>query len=117
VSLFQCPGGGFRIEFSHASAFFLYAFSLSFFTGEYPAQRTDEDGLAKWVEENRRVANTDIVIWHTFGITHIVRCEDYPIMPVEYTGFVLKPFNFFDRNPAIDHLPIVKDGVSKMSKL
>ena len=42
------------------------------------------------------------MLWHTFGATHIVRTEDWPVMPVEYTGFTLKPVNFFDRNPALD---------------
>jgi primary-amine oxidase len=26
-------------------------------------------------------------------------------MPVEYTGFMLMPFGFFDRNPALDVPP------------
>ena len=26
-------------------------------------------------------------------------------MPVEYTGFLLTPFGFFDRNPALDVPP------------
>jgi primary-amine oxidase len=26
-------------------------------------------------------------------------------MPVEYTGFMLKPVGFFDRNPALDVPP------------
>ena len=26
-------------------------------------------------------------------------------MPVEYTGFTLVPFGFFDRNPALDLAP------------
>jgi hypothetical protein len=30
-------------------------------------------------------------------------------MPVEYTGFTLKPVGFFDRNPAIDLAP-AEDG-------
>ncbi|HET6192944.1 MAG TPA: hypothetical protein VFE59_38760 [Trebonia sp.] len=30
------------------------------------------------------------------------RPEDFPVMPVEYAGFTLKPFGFFDTNPAID---------------
>ena len=30
------------------------------------------------------------------------RPEDWPVMPVEYTGFLLQPFGFFDRNPALD---------------
>jgi Cu2+-containing amine oxidase len=28
--------------------------------------------------------------------------EDWPVMPVEYAGFTLKPYNFFDRTPALD---------------
>ncbi len=29
------------------------------------------------------------------GVTHIVRPEDFPVMPVEHVGFTLKPFGFF----------------------
>ena len=49
--------------------------------------------------------NTDIVLWHTVGVTHFCRPEDFPVMPVEYAGFTLKPFGFFDANPAIDLAP------------
>jgi primary-amine oxidase len=31
-------------------------------------------------------------------------------MPVEYAGFTLKPFGFFDANPAIDLAPSHKPG-------
>ena len=30
-------------------------------------------------------------------------------MPVEYTGFTLIPFGFFDRNPALDVPPNAAD--------
>ena len=30
-----------------------------------------------------------MVVWYTFGVTHFVRPEDWPVMPVEYTGFML----------------------------
>jgi primary-amine oxidase len=60
------------------------------------------DGLAQWTEADRGVDNQDIVLWHTFGLTHFPRPEDWPIMPVDYTGFKLKPHGFFDRNPALD---------------
>jgi primary-amine oxidase len=41
-------------------------------------------------------------VWHTFGVTHVPRPEDWPVMPVETTGFQLLPAGFFDRNPALD---------------
>ncbi|MEZ5168952.1 MAG: hypothetical protein R2695_21595 [Acidimicrobiales bacterium] len=47
----------------------------------------------------------DIVLWHTFGVTHLVRPEDWPVMPVETTGFALVPVGFFERNPALDVAP------------
>ena len=45
---------------------------------------------------------TDIVLWHTFGMTHIPRLEDWPVMPVERAGFKLKPVGFFAQNPSLD---------------
>ena len=41
-------------------------------------------------------------MWHTFGPTHVVRLEDWPVMPVARTGFMLRPTGFFDRNPTLD---------------
>lgn len=52
--------------------------------------------------QDRPIKNADIVLWHSFGVTHIPRIEDYPVMPVEMIGFQLKPFNFFDANPGLD---------------
>jgi primary-amine oxidase len=59
-------------------------------------------GLPAWTAANRSVDDTDIVLWHTFGLTHFPRIEDWPVMPVDTCGFVLKPHNFFGRNPALD---------------
>jgi primary-amine oxidase len=33
---------------------------------------------------------------------HLPRAEDLPVMPMVWSGFKLRPFNFFDRNPAVD---------------
>ena len=45
--------------------------------------------------------NTDVVLWYTLGAHHVVRPEDWPVMPCAYTGFHLKPLGFFDGNPAV----------------
>jgi primary-amine oxidase len=52
--------------------------------GNYAVQKEIEDGLTKWTQANRNIYNTDIVVWYTVGVTHVVRNEDWPIMPVEY---------------------------------
>jgi primary-amine oxidase len=68
--------------------------------GSFPS--FGDRGLEQWSEQNRSVDADDIVLWHTVGTTHIVRPEDWPVMPVERVGFALKPVGFFDRNPALD---------------
>ena len=70
--------------------------------GDYPNQHGGGAGLPEWTARDRSLVDTDIVLWHSFGVTHIPRPEDWPVMPVEYTGFSLIPVGFFDRNPALD---------------
>ncbi|MEL7042997.1 MAG: primary-amine oxidase [Pseudomonadota bacterium] len=67
-------------------------------------------GLSEYASQNRSVENKDVVVWHTFGVTHVPRPEDWPIMPVEYAGFMLMPYGFFDRNPSLDVPPSAKCG-------
>jgi primary-amine oxidase len=62
-------------------------------------------GLPAYTAGDRSIDDTDIVVWHTFGVTHVPRPEDWPVMPVEYAGFTLMPVGFFDRNPSIDVPP------------
>jgi primary-amine oxidase len=78
--------------------------------GEYPNQHEGGDGLPRWTAADRPVTDTDVVLWYTFGVTHFVRPEDWPVMPVEYTGFLLSPVGFFDRNPALDVPSASGDG-------
>ncbi len=76
--------------------------------GDYPFQHPGGAGLPQWTQANRDIENTDVVLWHVFGTNHIPRAEDWPVMPVERTGFHLKPSGFFARSPAIDVAPSVK---------
>jgi primary-amine oxidase len=76
--------------------------------GDYPNQSQGGDGLGKWTEQDRSIENTDVVLWYTFGHTHIPRPEDYPVMPTAYIGFLLKPNGFFNLNPANDVPPAAK---------
>lgn len=64
-------------------------------------------GLPEWIEAsaNESIENTDIVLWHTFGITHFPAPEDFPIMPAEPFTLLLRPRNFFLKNPALDVPP------------
>jgi primary-amine oxidase len=73
--------------------------------GDYPNQHKGGSGLPEWTAQDRSLVDTDLVVWHSFGVTHIPRPEDWPVMPVEYTGFSLVPVGFFDRNPALDVPP------------
>jgi primary-amine oxidase len=59
-------------------------------------------GLPAYTANDRVVEDEDIVLWHTFGLTHFPRLEDWPVMPVDHCGFTLKPYGFFDRNPTLD---------------
>ncbi|MCK1651582.1 primary-amine oxidase [Bradyrhizobium sp. 149] len=74
-------------------------------SGDYPNVHAGGDGLPRYVEQNRNIENTDIVLWHSFGHTHVCKPEDFPVMPVEYAGFMLKPNGFFAANPANDIAP------------
>ncbi|MFT4042792.1 MAG: primary-amine oxidase [Gordonia sp. (in: high G+C Gram-positive bacteria)] len=73
--------------------------------GEFVNQSERDTGLAEWTKANRSIENTDVVLWYTFGIHHITRPEDWPVMPADIVSFWLKPFGFFDRNPALDVEP------------
>lgn len=73
--------------------------------GDYPNQNPGGDGLPQWTQSDRPIENTDVVLWYTFGQHHIPRPEDWPVMPVSYASFMLKPNGFFKASPAMDVPP------------
>ncbi|KAL0441056.1 UNVERIFIED_CONTAM: Primary amine oxidase [Sesamum radiatum] len=93
-----------------------YARGEDFPGGEFPNQNPRAgEGLVSWVKQNRPLEENDIVLWYVFGITHVPRLEDWPVMPVEHIGFVLQPHGFFNCSPAIDVPPNVCEMDAKES--
>ncbi|KAF8703451.1 hypothetical protein HU200_027626 [Digitaria exilis] len=79
--------------------------------GEFPNQNPRiHEGLPTWVKKDRPLEETDIVLWYMFGLTHIPRLEDWPVMPVERIGFMLMPHGFFNCSPAVDVPPSSSDA-------
>jgi primary-amine oxidase len=67
--------------------------------GPYPNRHPGGAGLPEWTASNRSIRDTDIVLWYTMGMHHVVRAEDWPIMPLVECEFELRPFDFFASNP------------------
>ncbi|NAZ75622.1 primary-amine oxidase [Kineococcus sp. T13] len=69
--------------------------------GDLVNQNPGGAGLPAFVAGDRDLDGQDLVLWHTFGLTHFPRPEDWPVMPVDHAGFSLRPVGFFDRNPTL----------------
>ncbi len=109
------PGGAFPAMFDPASPVFQRATVIGHTlwvtpnhaeerwpAGEFVNQSATDTGLGAWTKADRSIDNTDVVLWYVFGIHHITRPEEWPVMPVDVVSFWLKPFGFFDRNPSLD---------------
>lgn len=70
-------------------------------SGTYVTTNKDPNGLAAWTKANRSIENTDIVGWYTLGFHHVVRLEDWPVMPTLWHDFLIRPVNFFDKSPTL----------------
>ncbi|MGW0037735.1 primary-amine oxidase [Gordonia sp. NPDC003376] len=70
--------------------------------GYAPNQHPGGAGIPEFIADDAHLDDVDLVVWHTFGLTHVPRPEDWPVMPVDHTGFTLSPNGFFDRNPVLD---------------
>ena len=76
-----------------------------FACGDYVAQNPGGAGLAAYTAGDRSLRDEDLVLWYTLGAHHVVRPEDWPVMPVTRVGMHLKPAGFFDGNPMLDLPP------------
>jgi primary-amine oxidase len=78
--------------------------------GDLVNQNPGGAGLPDFARDDQGIDGADLVVWHTFGPTHVPRPEDWPVMPVVRTGFALRPTGFFDRNPTLDVPPPASHG-------
>ncbi|GJX89810.1 copper amine oxidase [Tanacetum coccineum] len=107
------PLGGAEAKFLRRAAFLMHNLWVTqydpeemFPGGEFPNQNPRVgEGLATWVKKDRSLEETDLVLWYVFGVTHVPRLEDWPVMPVEHIGFRLMPHGFFNSSPAVDVPP------------
>ncbi|KAL1843608.1 hypothetical protein VTJ49DRAFT_891 [Mycothermus thermophilus] len=92
-----------RAEFADHSIYVTrYAEGELYAGGRYTNQSRGGTGVRSWANRKDSLAAGDPVVWVQFGLNHIPRVEDFPVMPVETLRVMLRPVNFFDRNPAID---------------
>lgn len=60
--------------------------------GKYTNQsRGTHDGLKSWIKNPKSIRNEDLVLWFNFGLTHLARVEDFPVMPCETVTLAIKP--------------------------
>jgi primary-amine oxidase len=70
--------------------------------GDFVTNSPGGQGIPDFISGDAPLVGKDVVLWHTFGLTHFPRAEDWPIMPMDYAKFSLRPYNFFDKNPTLN---------------
>ncbi|KAK4198848.1 putative copper amine oxidase [Triangularia verruculosa] len=107
-----------RAEFADRSFYVTkYAEGELFAGGKYTNQSHGGTGVRSWAERKEDLLKEqDPVLWVNFGINHIPRVEDFPVMPAEMLRVMLRPVNFFDKNPALD-VPSSKQSFNRSTAL
>jgi len=70
--------------------------------GDFSNQSSPGQGLPAWTANNRDVSDTDIVLWYTLGFHHAPSSEDWPVYSLGWQQVTIRPYNYFDQNPAMD---------------
>ncbi|PPJ59462.1 hypothetical protein CBER1_02401 [Cercospora berteroae] len=100
-----------RAEFSDHNIYAIkYRDDELYAGGKYTNQSRGGTGVRSWAERKDDIVDEDLVVFVQFGINHIPRIEDFPVMPCEVIKVAFKPVNFFDKNPAIDVPPSTQDS-------
>lgn len=85
-----------------------YAPEERYAAGDYPNQSEPGQGLPQWTSGSRSIVDRDIVLWYTMGFHHVPSSEDWPVYNLGWHEVSLSPYNFFDRNPALDVPPAAR---------
>ena len=118
ISMFHDPEGpsGGRMGFAYNDLWVTpFNEKEKYPAGDFVNYSEGGQGLPEFVSQKRDLHKSPIVAWHTFGLHHLPRLEDFPVQPVIRCGFKLMPVGFFDCNPAIDLSPEI-DKVSCETK-
>lgn len=91
----------------HQEAFTKYDFWVTKNNGNYSAPEMSGSLLPSYISPPQSVSNTDIVVWYYGGVHHLPRDEDGQIVNrvwtgeahIMWTGFILMPYNLFDKTP------------------
>ena len=73
--------------------------------GDYPNQHGGGDGLPAWTEADRSLVGTDIVVWHTFGVTHCPGPRTGRSCPSSTAASTCMPVGLLRPQPALDVPP------------
>ncbi|ROW03854.1 hypothetical protein VPNG_07256 [Cytospora leucostoma] len=103
-----------RAEFADHSIYVTRRDDRELFAGGYYTnQSRGGTGVRSWADRRDRLGGGEgggePVVWVQFGINHIPRVEDFPVMPAEMLKVTLRPVDFFDRNPALDVPPSTQE--------
>ncbi|KAJ9621672.1 hypothetical protein H2203_007161 [Taxawa tesnikishii (nom. ined.)] len=99
-----------RAEFSDRNIYAVkYRDGELYAGGKYTNQSRGGTGVRSWAERDESIVDDDLVVYVQFGINHVPRIEDFPVMPCEIIKVSMKPVNFFDKNPALDVPPSTQE--------
>lgn len=98
-----------RAEFADKALYVLkYREGELFAAGRWTNQSRGGEGVRTWAGRDEEIDGQPVVFVQ-FGINHIPRIEDFPVMPCEILRVSFKPVNFFDRNPGMDVPPSTQE--------
>jgi len=99
-----------RAEFADRSVYVTrYREGELYAGGLYTNQSRGGAGLRGWAGRGDSLEGGDAVLWVQFGLNHVPRVEDFPVMPCETLRVMLRPVDFFDGNPALDVPPSTQE--------